>query len=73
MFLANAKQKEKSAALNEIRLLASIDMPYVIAYKSSFYMQDIQSLCIVMEYADGGDLENMISNRLDSFGYNGLD
>ena len=48
VFLATAKQKEKDAALNEVRLLASIDMPYVISYKSSFYVQESQSLCIVM-------------------------
>jgi NIMA (never in mitosis gene a)-related kinase 1/4/5 len=56
MLLASAKQKEKDAALNEIRLLASISMPYVISYKTSFYVPDTQTLCIVMEYADGGDL-----------------
>lgn len=56
MFLANAKQKEKDSALNEIRLLASISMPYVISYKSSFYIAETQTLCIIMEYADGGDL-----------------
>lgn len=48
MFLANAKQKEKEAYLNEIRLLASIEMPYVISYKCSFYVAQSQSLCIVM-------------------------
>lgn len=56
VFLANAKQKEKDAALNEIRLLASISMPYVISYKSSFYLPENQTLCIIMEFADGGDL-----------------
>lgn len=56
VILAGAKQKEKDAALNEIRLLASIDMPYVISYKSSFFLPDTQALCIIMEYADGGDL-----------------
>lgn len=65
MFMANAKQKEKEAALNEIRLLASINMPYVISYKSSFYVTDSQTLCIVMEYADGGDLEHMINDRTE--------
>ena len=48
-------------------------MPYVISYKTSFYVQEIQSLCIVMEYADGGDLEGMINLRMDTFGYSGFD
>ena len=29
--------KEKDNALNEIRLLASIDSPYIIKYKSAFF------------------------------------
>jgi hypothetical protein len=36
-------------------------MPYVISYKSSFYLHENQTLCIVMEHADGGDLENKIN------------
>ena len=73
MFLANAKQKEKEAALNEIRLLASIEMPYVISYKCSFYVAEAQSLCIVMQYADGGDLEGKINQRQEQVGGNGFD
>jgi NIMA (never in mitosis gene a)-related kinase len=49
-------QKEKDCALNEVRLLASINIPYVIAYKGSFFDPQQQTLCVVMEYADGGDL-----------------
>jgi serine/threonine protein kinase len=49
-------QKEKDAALNEIRLLASISIPNVIQYEGSFYNEDYQTLCIIMELADGGDL-----------------
>jgi NIMA (never in mitosis gene a)-related kinase len=42
--------------LNEIRLLASIQSPYVVAYYAAFFEQVSSTLCIVMEYADGGDL-----------------
>ena len=31
-----------------------------ISYKESFYEDSTSSLCIVMEYADGGDLYNKI-------------
>ena len=48
--------KEKDGALNEIRLLASIDSPNVIEYKTAFFDDYTNTLCIVMEYADGGDL-----------------
>jgi serine/threonine protein kinase len=40
-------------------------MPYVISYKCSFYVPDVQSLCIVMEYADEGDLEGKINHRAE--------
>jgi len=32
----------------------------IISYKESFYEDATSSLCIVMEYADGGDLYNKI-------------
>ena len=53
-------EKEKSNALNEVRILASIDHPNVISYKEAFYEEKSSTLCIVMEYADGGDLLNKI-------------
>lgn len=37
-----------------MRILASIDSPYIISYKDAFI--DDSCLCVVMEYADGGDL-----------------
>jgi NIMA (never in mitosis gene a)-related kinase len=54
--LVRLNQKEKDSALNEVRLLASITIPYVIGYRGSFFDADNNSLCIVMEFADGGDL-----------------
>lgn len=48
--------KEKDNALNEVRLLASIDSPNIISYKSAFFEEFGSTLCILMEYADGGDL-----------------
>jgi NIMA (never in mitosis gene a)-related kinase len=32
----------------------------IISYKESFYEDATSSLCIIMEYADGGDLYNKI-------------
>lgn len=54
------KPKEKSNALNEIRILASIDHPNIISYKQAFFDEDNESLCIIMDYADGGDLYQRI-------------
>ena len=48
--------KEQANALNEVRILASINSPYVIGYKESFIDEKDKTLCIVMEFADDGDL-----------------
>ena len=53
--------KEKENALNEIRILASVNSPYVVSYKESFIDETDQTLCIVMEYADEGDLFQKIT------------
>ena len=49
-------EKEKTNALSEIRILASIKHPNVISYKQAFFDENDQSLCLVIEYADSGDL-----------------
>ena len=55
--------KEKENALNEIRILASINNKNVISYKEAFFDEKDNSLGIVMEYADKGDLFQLITNR----------
>jgi NIMA (never in mitosis gene a)-related kinase len=55
--------KEKENALNEVRLLASINSPQVIGYKEAFFDEETQTLNIVMEYADDEDLDKKIKNR----------
>jgi len=54
--LGKLSTKEKDNALNEVRILASIEHPNIISYKDAFFEEASQSLCIVMEFADGGDL-----------------
>jgi NIMA (never in mitosis gene a)-related kinase 1/4/5 len=49
-------QKEVENALNEVRLLASIRSPFITRYKEAFYDEDSESLCIIMEYSNDGDL-----------------
>ena len=48
--------KEKKNALNEVRILASLRDPNVISYKEAFFEEDSKALCLVMEFADSGDL-----------------
>ncbi len=49
-------EREKLNALNEVRILASINHINIIAYKEAFFEDLTCTLCIVMELAEGGDL-----------------
>ena len=63
------KPKEKDNALNEVRILASISDPNIVGYKEAFIDESTQTLCIVMEYAGGGDLLNKITSLKKSGDY----
>jgi NIMA (never in mitosis gene a)-related kinase len=58
--LQKLSQKERENSLNEVRILASIKSNFVISYKEAFIEEQDKSLCIVMEYADRGDLYQKI-------------
>ena len=59
--LQNLSDKEKENALNEVRILASVKSPFVISYKEAFIEDSDSSLCLIMEYADNGDLYQTIT------------
>ena len=61
MKLAKLSAKEKENSINEVRILASINHPNVAGYKEAFYEEATSSLCIVMEFANGGDLQSKIN------------
>ena len=50
--------KEKGEAINEVRLLADIDSSFIVQYFDSFI--DQESLHIVMEYCNRGDLNMLL-------------
>lgn len=54
------KQSAAENTLNEIRLLSSIDSPFVVSYKEAFIDNNNQDVVIVMEYVGGGDLSTKI-------------
>jgi len=61
--ITQLSEKERQNALNEIRILASIVDPNIIAYKEAFFDESIRCLCIIMEYADAGDLMMKINSK----------
>ncbi len=63
-------RKQREDAINEviqpyltlqIHVLKAMRHPYIITYKESF--MDKRCLCIVMDYADGGDMYTKIANQ----------
>ena len=56
-------EKEKQNAMNEVRILASINHPNVIRYKEAFMDKDNTHLCLVIEFADDKDLYQKLSRR----------
>ena len=58
--ISQLSPSDKDGSLNEIRILASLEHPNIIGYKEAFYDMASQTLNIVMEYADDGDLSSKI-------------
>ena len=58
--LLNLSSKEKENSLNEVRILASVKSNFVVSYKEAFFDEKDNTLCIVMEFADNGDLYQQI-------------
>lgn len=46
--------------LPQLSKLFKYRCPYIIKYKEAFIEENPSTLCIVMEYADGGDLYEAI-------------
>jgi NIMA (never in mitosis gene a)-related kinase 1/4/5 len=61
--LKSLSEKERRNAINEVRILASIRSKYITRYKQVFIDRKYTALCIVMEYADSGDLYQQILER----------
>lgn len=60
--ISGLSEKERLNALNEVRILASVKHPNVIAYKEAFLDEDSSCLCLILEYCDDGDLFQKITN-----------
>jgi NIMA (never in mitosis gene a)-related kinase len=58
--LKSSSEKEKENAAKECKLLSYLRHPYIVRYKESFLEE--KSLYIVMEYCEGGDLDQYIQS-----------
>ena len=54
--IGKLSKPEQESALNEIRILYSLDNPNIIYYYEAFFDEPTRSLNIIMEYADDGDI-----------------
>jgi NIMA (never in mitosis gene a)-related kinase 1/4/5 len=62
--VSRMERKQKEEALNEVHVLKSMRHPYIVTYRESF--MDKRCLCIVMDYADGGDMYGKIAKQKQS-------
>jgi NIMA (never in mitosis gene a)-related kinase len=61
MDLGNASELEAQDMIRESRLLSTLRHPYIVRYRNTF--SNGKSLCILMEYCEGGDLSVWIKER----------
>lgn len=59
--VSRMERKQKEEALNEVHVLKSMRHPYIVTYRESF--MEKRCLCIVMDYADGGDMYSKIAKQ----------
>eukprot|EP00966_Prymnesium_polylepis_P092187 2134407-Prymnesium_polylepis.2 len=59
--VSGLNQRAREEAKNEIKLLSSFHHPNIVTYKESFLEHG--KLHIVMEYAEGGDLNALLKSR----------
>lgn len=57
--------KERKDAMNEVKVLSALKHPYIVSYRESF--MDDARLCIIMDYAEGGDLFKVIDKVRRSY------
>jgi len=58
--IKNIPKKERDACRMEVELLRRLHHPNIVSYVDSFLNRTKDSLCIVMQYCDGGDLAAQI-------------
>jgi NIMA (never in mitosis gene a)-related kinase len=60
--ISRMSEKERNETLKESKILEVMNHPNIVRFKE-VYKTKQNKLCIVMGYADGGDLANMIKEQ----------
>jgi NIMA (never in mitosis gene a)-related kinase len=66
--ISQLNTKERENALNEVRILASLNHENIVGYKEAFFDEESKTLCIVMDFCDDGDLDSKIQKNIKSKG-----
>ena len=64
--LMKMSEEERDEALKEVKIMEGLDHPNIIRFKE-VYRTKQNILCIVMDYADGGDLFDKIKKTNGSY------
>lgn len=66
--IAKLSEQEKKDTIKEAKILEVLNHPNIIRFKEVYKTKKGQ-LCIVMDYADGGDLQGKIKAQREKGGY----
>ena len=61
--LQGLPRKEQRATMNEVRVLQALKHKHIVRYRDSFVVPKEEKLCIVLEWASGGDLAAYIARH----------
>mmetsp|Transcript_48516 Transcript_48516/g.135608 ORF Transcript_48516/g.135608 Transcript_48516/m.135608 type:complete len:189 (-) Transcript_48516:381-947(-) len=61
--LVALNEHDQDLAHQEVFLLQTLAHPYIVSYRDSFLIEGTNTLVIVMEYCDGGDLRKAIKDK----------
>jgi serine/threonine protein kinase len=64
--LSALNDHDQDLANQEVILLQTLSHPYIVGYRDSFLIEGSNTLVIVMEYCDGGDLRKLIKEKSKS-------
>jgi len=63
--MKNMSEQDKKDTVKEAQILRKLSHPYIIEFREVFKKSG--KLCIVMDYADGGDLSDIIKHAYGQY------